>query len=77
MEEQSKYHPLSEEHFMEVKSVVDSITSHMPEDKANLIWSTYNAIRNSNERQPCTCGSSGRYWGEAINGIRNFINSKL
>jgi len=75
--EENKYAPLTEEHFKEVKSIVDSITSHMPEDKADIIWNTYNAIRNATERQPCTCGSSGRMWGEAIAAIRQFINSRL
>jgi predicted esterase YcpF (UPF0227 family) len=71
------YHPISQQDFIEIKAVVDNITSHMPEDKANLVWNIYNAIRGVNERQPCTCGSSGRYWGEAIAAIRLFIKDRV
>jgi hypothetical protein len=79
MEEQTinPYHPLSAEGFNEIKLIVDSITSHMPEDKANVVWNNYNAIRGVNEKQPCTCGSSGRYWGEAIAAIRLFIKDRV
>jgi hypothetical protein len=71
------YHPLSAEGFDEIKIIVDKITSHMPEDKANIVWNSYNAIRGVNEKQPCTCGSSGRYWGEAIAALRLFIKDRV
>lgn len=71
------YHPLSEEDFIKTKAIVEKITSHMPEEHGPHIWNVYNAIRGVNEKQPCTCGSSGRYWGEAIAAIRDFIKSKV
>jgi hypothetical protein len=71
-----RYHPLSPEDYAKVKGIVEKITSHMPEEHAGFIWNIYNAIRGVNEKQPCTCGSSGRYWGEAIAAIRVFIKER-
>jgi hypothetical protein len=78
MEEQTinPYHPLSIEDYEKVKGIVEKITSHMPEEHASFIWNIYNAIRGMNEKQPCTCGSSGRYWGDAIAAIRLFIKDR-
>ena len=73
---ESKYAPLSYEEFVELKGVVDAITSHMPEDKAPLIWNTFNAVRGANERRPCTCGSAGAHWGRAIAHLKEWIKSK-
>ena len=37
----------------------------------------YNDTRGINERQPCTCGSSGKYWGEAIQHLRAWVKERV
>ena len=74
---ENKYAPLSEEDYNKLVTIISKITSHLPEHDAPLIWNVYNATRGVNERQPCTCGSSGRYWGEAIAAIRLFIKDRV
>lgn len=73
---EEKYYPLSIEEFKEVASVVDSITTHVPHDKATYIWSKFNRIRGTQESQPCTCASAGKHWGRAVDGLREFINQR-
>ena len=74
---ESKYAPLNLEEFKHLKGILDSITSYMPEQHASLIWSTFNRIRNAQEPQPCTCGSSGAHWGRAIGELRTWAKSKV
>ena len=73
---ESHYAPLNLEEFKNLKGILDSITSHMPEQHAPLIWSTFNLIRNAQEPRPCTCGSSGAHWGRAIGELRTWVKSK-
>ncbi len=74
---ESRYAPLNLEEFQTLKGILDSIVSHMPEQYAPLIWSTFNRIRNAQEPQPCTCGSSGAHWGRAIGELRTWVKSKV
>lgn len=72
-----RYHPLPEGEFIQLREILDSIVSHMPEGHASLIWNTYNRVRGVQERQPCTCGSSGRYWGEAVSYLKNWVKERI
>jgi len=74
---ESRYAPLNLEEFQTLKGILDSITSHMPEQHAPLIWSTFNRIRNADEPRPCTCASSGAHWGRAIGELRTWVKSKV
>ena len=73
---ESKYHPLSLEEYQEMKAFLATITSHMPDNKANYVWGNFNRLRGANEPQPCTCGSSGAHWGRAIQYLREWVKSK-
>ena len=70
------YEPIGEENWNKLVGILDKITSHLPEHDAPFIWNMYNDTRGVSERQPCTCGSSGRYWGEAIQHLRSWVNQK-
>jgi hypothetical protein len=74
--EESKYSPLNEEEFIKLKEVVDSITTHIPTHQANYIWSSFNAVKKTNERQPCSCGSSASHWGRALGELRVWVKER-
>jgi hypothetical protein len=74
---ESRYAPLSYAEFLELKGVLDSIRDVMPEDKAPLIWNSFNAVRGANETRPCTCGSAGAHWGRAVTHLKEWVKSKL
>lgn len=69
----TKYLPYTEAEYMELKTTMDSITTHIPNDKMSWIWSNHNKILNTNEPQPCSCGSAASHWKRAAETIRNFI----
>jgi hypothetical protein len=68
-----KYLPYTEAEFNELKSVMETILTHIPHDKMGWIWSNHNKILNTNETQPCACGSASSHWIRAVDTIRNFI----
>ena len=70
------YEPIGEENWNKLVGILDKISAHLPEHDAPFIWNMYNDTRGINERQPCTCGSSGRYWGEAVTHLRNWVNQR-
>lgn len=72
-----RYHPLTAEQFTKLKGILDNVTSHLPDNEAPFIWNMYNDTRGVAERQPCTCGSSGRYWGEAVTYLKNWIKERV
>lgn len=67
---------LTEEQLKELKETLSGIGSHLPENKANYIWNTFNHIRNENERQPCMCGSAGAHWKRAVDFLNDYIKNK-
>ncbi len=73
---EEKYHPLTIDEFNQLVEVVDSITTHIPGDKAGYIWGNFNRIRNMQEGQPCTCASAAKHWARAVEGLREFINQR-
>lgn len=73
---ENRYAPLSEENVQKLREVLERVTSHLPEAEAPFIWNMYNDTRGTNERQPCTCGSAGRYWGEAVTHLRSWLKEK-
>jgi len=64
----------TEEELKELREVVDSITTHIPTQMTGYIWNNYKRIANTNERQPCNCGSAAGHWRKAIEAIRQFLN---
>ena len=57
----------------EMRDFLNSITTHIPEDKAGYVWNSYKKINNTNENQPCTCGSAAQHWRKAIDSMKNYI----
>lgn len=70
------YTPYTEEEYVELKSVSDIISSHIPNDKMNYIWNNHNKILNTHEPTPCSCGSASKHWIRAVNTIKQFIEEK-
>ena len=73
---ENKYAPLSEENVIKLKDILSKVSSHLPEHDAPFIWNMYNDTRGTNERQPCTCGSAGKYWGEAVQHLRSWLKER-
>lgn len=68
-----RYLPYTQAEYNELKSVMDTITTHIPHDRMGWIWSNHNKINKSNESQPCSCGSAAGHWKRATETIREFI----
>ena len=67
---------LSEEQYAELKLTLSEIGSYLPENKTNYIWNTFNAIRDEQEKQPCTCASSGKHWKRAIDTLNDYVTKR-
>lgn len=67
---------LNEAELTELKSVLSTITTRIPENKAGYVWNTFNHIRGERETQPCMCASSAKHWVRAIDFLRNYVNNK-
>lgn len=68
-----KYWPYTEVEYLELKEVMDKITTHIPTDKMSWVWNNHNRILNTTEKQPCSCGSAASHWVRAATTIREFI----
>lgn len=66
----------TEKEFENLKSVVDSITTHIPKNQANLIWESYKKISGSKEATPCTCPSAGKHWAKAFGIVKEYVEGK-
>ena len=71
-----RYHPYSVDEFLELKNIMSSITTHIPNDRMGWVWSNHNKILGTNESQPCSCGSAASHWIRAAETIRTFISNK-
>ena len=69
----NKYLPYTEQEYMELKNIMNSITTHIPNDKMDWVWNNHNNILSTNEPRPCSCGSAAGLWVRATETIRNFI----
>jgi hypothetical protein len=70
---ENRYHPYTEEGYIELKQIASTIKDYIPEDKASYIWNNFKLISGDKSNQPCMCGSAAKYWGGAMNTIRDFI----
>ena len=73
---ENKYHPLTEEEFKEMSEFILNIGGYLPDNKATWVWSTFNKLRDENETQPCTCGSSGGHWKRAVDHIYKWVKER-
>jgi len=77
MEEQiNPYAPLSQSEYLDLRNTMSEIGAYLPDNKAPYIWATFNRLRNANESQPCTCGSSGKHWKRAVDFINEWLKEK-
>jgi len=67
------YKPYTEAEYVELKSIMKDIITHIPNDRMGWVWSNHNKIANTTEPQPCSCGSAAANWIRAADTIRNFI----
>lgn len=72
----SKYLPLTEDEFTELKGFLDNLGHNLPTDKTNYVWNNYNAIRRMSEKQPCNCGSAASMWKRAIDELREWVKER-
>lgn len=70
------YSPYTEAEYNELKTIVNNITTHIPNDKMVYIWNNYKKLTGSTEATPCSCGSAAGHWKRAVETIRNFISQK-
>jgi hypothetical protein len=68
------YAPYTQMEFNELKTILESITTHIPNDKMGWVWSNYLKVTNTREPQPCSCGSAAGHWRRAVDGLRDFVN---
>ena len=66
---------LSEEELKELKEVVDSISTHIPENQASYVWRMYNRIEGDHGSQPCMCSSAAKHWKAAFDALNNYVKS--
>jgi len=69
----NRYLPYTEAEYIELREVMHTITTHIPNDRMGWVWSNHNKILKTNEGQPCSCGSAAGHWIRAADTIRNFI----
>jgi hypothetical protein len=68
--EQTKF---TAEEYQQMKDFLASIKDYMPEDKAVYVWDSFQRISGDTSNRPCTCGSAGKHWGNAINTMREYV----
>jgi len=73
---ENKYHPLTEERFIELRDILQSIGAYLPENKAPYIWDTFNALRNEIEPRPCMCSSAGHHWKRAMDFLHDWVKQR-
>lgn len=61
------------EEWTNLKLVSNSIHHNIPESVLGVVWNAYQRIENTNEKQPCSCQSTAKYWIKAVEVIRNYI----
>lgn len=65
---------LSPEEYNQLKEVMSTITTHIPEHQLGYIWNTYNKVSGDNKgAQPCACASSAKYWRAAVDALNLYL----
>jgi len=49
---------MSEEELKELKEILSTITTHIPEHQASYVWRMYSKVAGDKGNQPCMCGSA-------------------
>jgi len=64
---------LSAEELKELRDVMNTITTHIPEHQAGYIWTMYNKVGGDHGNQPCMCSSAGRHWKAAVDFLNKYL----
>jgi uncharacterized protein YchJ len=64
---------LSELELKELKDVMSTISTHIPEHQAGYIWTMYNKLGGDHGNQPCMCGSASKYWKAAVDFLNDYL----
>ena len=64
------------EEWTNLQLVMNSIHHNIPESVVGVVWNAYQRIEKTNEKQPCSCQSTAKYWIKAVEVIRNFISEQ-
>ena len=67
------YTPYTEAEYKELKEVIDTISTYIPNDRMGWVWNNYKKLSGDHSAQPCSCGSASAHWIRATETIRNFI----
>jgi len=62
----------NKEEISDIREKMSRISTHIPNDLASWVWSTYKKLGGQGN-QPCTCGSSGKLWKSAVDKINSFL----
>lgn len=58
-----------------MKSNIEKISTHIPENLMGWVWDTYGKINKRDVGpRPCACPSSAKLWRNAIETIREYVN---
>jgi hypothetical protein len=68
-----KYLPYTEAEYIEIVETIQSISTHIPNDKMGWVWNNYKRISGDHSTQPCSCGSASGHWIKAVNTIKDFV----
>ena len=68
-----KYLPYTEAEYIEIVEIIQSISTHIPNDKMGWVWNNYKRISGDHSAQPCSCGSASGHWIKAVNTIKDFV----
>lgn len=71
------YEPLTDVSYKEMYEVVNPITAQLPNDgyRLSVIWNNFKLITGRTDAQPCGCKSTVKYWAEAVDTLKHFINN--
>jgi hypothetical protein len=72
----NKYHPLTEQEFIELRDLIKGMGAYLPENKAPYVWDKFNYLSGGNEPRPCTCASAGAHWKRAVDFLFNWIKER-
>lgn len=64
----------NEQEIQEIRDNLKRITTHIPNDLAEWVWSTYKKL-GGDGNQPCTCPSSAKLWRGALSTITDYMKS--
>lgn len=60
----------------EIKEGLDKIGGWIPTEMTGWVWNNYKKLANSNENQPCNCGSAAGHWKRAVEFLREWVKQQ-